>query len=124
MVTGHRTCKYTRRRAATRLQTANGVYAELAKLKQTFPADVEYKVPFESVTVVKVSMQDVVGTLLKTLGPGGYSGVPVPAKLAVNAYPSTGYPGIYFGTFCFFYPARLYYQYPNQVKDRKKKKNC
>ena len=42
------------------LRTANGVYAELAKLKQTFPADVEYKVPFESVTVVKVSMNDVV----------------------------------------------------------------
>jgi HAE1 family hydrophobic/amphiphilic exporter-1 len=50
------------------LQTAQGVYDELAKLKQTFPSDVQYSVPFESVTVVKVSMNDVVGTLLKTLG--------------------------------------------------------
>src|SRR5579864_9080058 len=50
------------------LKTANGVYAQLAQLKQTFPADVEYKVPFEAVTVVKVSMSDVVWTLLKTLG--------------------------------------------------------
>jgi len=36
------------------LETANGVYKELELLKQSFPADVEYKVPFESVTVVKV----------------------------------------------------------------------
>src|SRR6202000_2527929 len=35
------------------LQTANGVYEELAKLKQTFPTDVAYSVPFEAVTVVK-----------------------------------------------------------------------
>src|SRR5471030_1302299 len=42
------------------LQTAKGIYDQLAKLKQTFPADVEYSVPFESVTVVKVSMEDVV----------------------------------------------------------------
>src|SRR5476649_1718414 len=40
------------------LQTANGVYAELAKLKQTFPTDVAYSVPFEAVTVVKVSMTE------------------------------------------------------------------
>src|SRR6201985_3878277 len=42
------------------LETANGIYTELAKLKQSFPADVDYKVPFEAVTVVKVSMSDVV----------------------------------------------------------------
>src|SRR6201994_2387591 len=42
------------------LETANGIYKALAKLKQTFPSDVEYSVPFESVTVVKVSMKDVV----------------------------------------------------------------
>jgi len=35
------------------LETANGVYAELAKLKQTFPTDVAYSVPFEAVTVVR-----------------------------------------------------------------------
>jgi hydrophobic/amphiphilic exporter-1 (mainly G- bacteria), HAE1 family len=44
------------------LKTANGVYAQLAQLRQSFPADVEYKVPFEAVTVVKVSMSDVVWT--------------------------------------------------------------
>src|ERR1700753_1544352 len=50
------------------LETANGIYKELALLRQSFPADVEYSVPFESVTVVKVSMTDVVRTLFLTLG--------------------------------------------------------
>src|SRR5271155_2632666 len=49
------------------LETANGVYAALANLQKSFPADVAYSVPFESVTVVKVSMSDVVHTLLLTL---------------------------------------------------------
>lgn len=35
------------------LQTANNVYAELEKLKKTFPADIDYKVPFENVTIIK-----------------------------------------------------------------------
>ncbi len=50
------------------LQTADAVYAEMETLKQSFPYDVDYKVPFEAVTVVKVSMQEVVSTLLKALG--------------------------------------------------------
>jgi HAE1 family hydrophobic/amphiphilic exporter-1 len=50
------------------LQTADNVYAKLAELKKTFPTDVDYKVPFESVTIIRVSMQEVVGTLLKALG--------------------------------------------------------
>src|ERR1700744_6364928 len=50
------------------LETANGIYKELALLKQSFPADVEYSIPFEAVTVVKVSMADVVRTLFLTLG--------------------------------------------------------
>src|ERR1700761_4392867 len=50
------------------LQTADNVYAELAKLKRSFPSDVDYVVPFESVTIIKVSMDEVVGTLLKALG--------------------------------------------------------
>ena len=50
------------------LETANNVYKALADLKQVFPNDVDYKVPFEGVTIIKVSMQEVVGTLLKALG--------------------------------------------------------
>jgi hydrophobic/amphiphilic exporter-1 (mainly G- bacteria), HAE1 family len=50
------------------LQTADNVYAKLAELKKTFPTDVDYTVPFESVTIIRVSMNEVVGTLLKALG--------------------------------------------------------
>src|ERR1700744_5444504 len=38
------------------MKTAQGVYDQLKQLRQFSPADVEYSVPFESVTVVKVSM--------------------------------------------------------------------
>jgi HAE1 family hydrophobic/amphiphilic exporter-1 len=86
------------------LQTANGVYAELAKLKESFPADVAYSVPFESVTVVKVSMEEVVGTLLKTLGL-----VAIVVFLFLQNWRSTlipilAIPVSIFGTFCFFIP--------------------
>ncbi len=50
------------------LETANNVYKALADLKKVFPTDVDYKVPFEGVTIIKVSMSEVVGTLLKALG--------------------------------------------------------
>jgi HAE1 family hydrophobic/amphiphilic exporter-1 len=86
------------------LETAKGVYAELAKLKQSFPSDVAYSVPFESVTVVKVSMQDVVGTLLKTLFL-----VAVVVFIFLQNWRSTLIPVLaipvsIFGTFCFFIP--------------------
>ncbi|HSZ32000.1 MAG TPA: efflux RND transporter permease subunit [Puia sp.] len=86
------------------LKTANGVYSTLAQLKQTFPADVEYKVPFEAVTVVKVSMSDVVWTLLKTLGL-----VALVVYLFLQNWRSTLIPVLaipvsILGTFCFFIP--------------------
>ncbi len=86
------------------LETANGIYNELAQLKKSFPADVEYKVPFESVTVVKVSMADVVGTLLKTLGL-----VAIVVFLFLQNWRSTLIPVLaipvsILGTFCFFIP--------------------
>lgn len=52
---------------ANALDVADGVYAELAKLKKTFPEDVDYVVPFESVTIVKVSVLEVVKTLIIAL---------------------------------------------------------
>ena len=50
------------------LETAKGVYAAMDKLKTTFPKDVEYVVPFESVSVIQVSISEVVTTLLEALG--------------------------------------------------------
>jgi len=86
------------------LETANGIYKALATLKKSFPADVDYSVPFESVTVVKVSMDDVVGTLLKTLGL-----VAVVVFLFLQNWRSTLIPVLaipvsILGTFIFFIP--------------------
>jgi HAE1 family hydrophobic/amphiphilic exporter-1 len=86
------------------LETAKGIYKELALLKQSFPADVEYSVPFEAVTVVKVSMADVVGTLLKTLGL-----VAIVVFLFLQNFRSTLIPVLaipvsILGTFIFFIP--------------------
>jgi len=49
------------------IATADGVYKAMESMKKYFPADVEYVVPFESVTVVKVSINDVVHALLIAL---------------------------------------------------------
>lgn len=49
------------------LQTADNVYATMEQLKKSFPADIDYVVPFESITVVKVSVHEVVITLLIAL---------------------------------------------------------
>ena len=49
------------------LETADGVYKAMDNMKKYFPADISYLVPFESVTVVKVSISDVVRTLLIAL---------------------------------------------------------
>ena len=50
------------------LQTADGVYKAMDELKKSFPKDVDYVVPFESVSVVKVSINEVMKTLLIALG--------------------------------------------------------
>jgi HAE1 family hydrophobic/amphiphilic exporter-1 len=45
------------------METANGVYTEMARLSKSFPPDLTYEVPFEAVSVVKVSIHEVVNTL-------------------------------------------------------------
>jgi HAE1 family hydrophobic/amphiphilic exporter-1 len=49
------------------LDVANGVYKALDRLSKSFPSDVAYSVPFESVSVVKVSITEVIKTLLEAL---------------------------------------------------------
>ncbi|MDB4901399.1 MAG: Hydrophobic/amphiphilic exporter, family [Mucilaginibacter sp.] len=68
-VDGHRasTIQVYQSPGSNALQTAENVYAKLAQLKKSFPSDVDYIIPFESITIIKVSMQEVVGTLLKAL---------------------------------------------------------
>jgi hydrophobic/amphiphilic exporter-1 (mainly G- bacteria), HAE1 family len=49
------------------LEVADGIYNAMAQLSKSFPSDVAYIVPFESVTVVKESVSEVVKTLLEAL---------------------------------------------------------
>ncbi len=97
------------------LQTADNVYAALAQLKKSFPSDVDYIVSFESVTIIRVSMQEVMGTLLKALGFGCYRCIPVPAKLAFYHHTYIGYPGLYIRHFLFLYPPGFHDKYAHHV---------
>ena len=86
------------------LQTADNVYAELDRLKKSFPADVDYAVPFESITIIKVSMQEVIYTLLKALSLVAlvvfiFLQSPRSALIPILAIPVS-----LLGAFCFFIP--------------------
>ncbi|HVN48679.1 MAG TPA: efflux RND transporter permease subunit, partial [Bacteroidota bacterium] len=86
------------------LETSKNVYAALEKLKKSFPADVDYAVPFESITIIKVSMNEVIDTLIKAL---------LLVALVVFLFlqnprstliPILAIPVSILGTFCFFIP--------------------
>ncbi|HXD76566.1 MAG TPA: efflux RND transporter permease subunit [Puia sp.] len=86
------------------LETADLVYAKLAELKRTFPSDVDYVVPFEDITIIRVSMHEVVATLLKALGL-----VALVVFLFLQNWRSTiipifAIPVSILGAFCFFLP--------------------
>ena len=67
MAIGRPICWCISCRAVTRWKRPKGVYAAMDNLKKTFPKDVEYVVPFESVSVIQVSIGEVVKTLLEAL---------------------------------------------------------
>ncbi|MBC7826547.1 MAG: multidrug efflux RND transporter permease subunit [Chitinophagaceae bacterium] len=52
---------------ANALETYDGINRALAELKKSFPKDIDYLVPLETVTVVKASISEVVITLLEAL---------------------------------------------------------
>jgi len=86
------------------LQTADNVYAKLAELKKSFPSDVEYVVPFESVTIIKVSMHEVVGTLLKALALVAFVVFLFLQNWRSTIIPILAIPVSILATFCFFLP--------------------
>ncbi|WP_044170474.1 efflux RND transporter permease subunit [Flectobacillus major] len=49
------------------LDTYNGVMKALTEMKKTFPKDLDYVVPLESASVVKVSIEEVIHTLVEAL---------------------------------------------------------
>lgn len=86
------------------LQTADNVYNELSILKKTFPPDIDYKVPFESVTIIRVSMNEVLGTLLKALLLVGIVVFIFLQNWRSTLIPIVAIPVSILGTFCFFIP--------------------
>jgi len=86
------------------LQTAENVYAEMAKLKKSFPADIDYVVPFESVTIITVSMHEVMGTLLKALALVALVVFLFLQNWRSAIIPILAIPVSILGTFCFFIP--------------------
>jgi len=86
------------------LETAKNVYAELDRLKKTFPTDVDYKVPFESITIIKVSMQEVIGTLLKALALVALVVFLFLQNWRATLIPILAIPVSILSTFCFFIP--------------------
>lgn len=86
------------------LKTAQGIYDQLAQLKQFFPTDLDYTVPFEAVTVVKVSMTDVVVTLIMTLALVAFVVYLFLQNFHSTLIPILAIPVSIFGTFCFFIP--------------------
>ena len=49
------------------LETANGIERTMIQLKKSFPNDIDYFIPFETASIVKVSIDEVVKTLLIAL---------------------------------------------------------
>ncbi|MDR3697825.1 efflux RND transporter permease subunit [Mucilaginibacter sp.] len=86
------------------LQTADNVYAKLAELKKSFPPDVNYVVPFESVTIIKVSMQEVIGTLTKALILVALVVFLFLQNWRATIIPILAIPVSILATFCFFIP--------------------
>jgi HAE1 family hydrophobic/amphiphilic exporter-1 len=86
------------------LETADNVYAVLEQLKKSFPADVDYAVPFEGVTIIKVSMKEVVKTLIQALALVGFVVFLFLQNWRSTLIPVLAIPVSILGTFCFFIP--------------------
>ena len=86
------------------LATAEGIYNKLEELKKSFPKDLDYSVPFESVTVVKVSMHEVVITLLEALGLVAIVVFLFLQNWRATLIPILAIPVSIVGTFIFFIP--------------------
>jgi HAE1 family hydrophobic/amphiphilic exporter-1 len=86
------------------LQTAAGINKQLEELKKSFPSDVDYKIPFETVTVVKVSMQEVVQTLLIALCLVAFVVFLFLQNWRATLIPILAIPVSILGTFAFFIP--------------------
>ena len=86
------------------LETAKGVYAAMEELKKSFPKDIDYVVPFETVSVVKVSISEVIQTLLEALGLVVLVVFLFLQSWRATLIPVLAIPVSIIGTFAFFIP--------------------
>ena len=86
------------------LEVAKGIYTTMDRLKESFPKDVDYVVPFESVSVVKVSISEVVVTLLEALGLVVLVVFLFLQSWRATIIPVLAIPVSIIGTFAFFLP--------------------
>ena len=86
------------------LETAKGVYAAMEVLKKSFPKDIDYVVPFETVSVVKVSISEVITTLLEALALVVLVVFLFLQSWRATLIPILAIPVSIIGTFAFFVP--------------------
>ena len=86
------------------IETANGVYAAMEQLKKSFPKDIDYVVPFETISVVKVSIHEVIVTLLEALALVVLVVFLFLQSWRATLIPVLAIPVSIIGTFAFFIP--------------------
>ncbi len=86
------------------LDVAQGVYNEMKDIKKSFPKDVDYGVPFEAVSVVRESINEVVVTLLEALGLVVLVVFLFLQNWRATLIPILAIPVSIIGTFAFFIP--------------------
>lgn len=86
------------------LDVAEGITKQMEVLKKSFPHDVDYVIPFESVSVVKVSIDEVVKTLLEALALVTLVVFLFLQNWRATLIPVLAIPVSIIGTFIFFIP--------------------
>ena len=86
------------------LDVAKGITDQMEELKKSFPKDIDYVVPFESVTVVRVSIEEVVKTLIIALLLVTIVVYLFLQNIRATLIPVLAIPVSIIGTFAFFIP--------------------
>jgi len=86
------------------LEVAQGVYDKMKEIKKSFPEDVDYGVPFEAVSIVRESINEVVVTLLEALGLVVLVVFLFLQNWRATIIPILAIPVSIIGTFAFFIP--------------------
>jgi HAE1 family hydrophobic/amphiphilic exporter-1 len=86
------------------LETAQGVEKAMEQLKKSFPKDIDYVIPFETVSVVRVSISEVIVTLLEALALVVLVVFLFLQSWRATIIPILAIPVSIIGTFAFFIP--------------------